>query len=161
MRASGTNRGIDRVKRPRRRQSRGLLHPARLAVHEDPEPELEVDEGPDRLGRQDILTQPVGIEYATVETAWRSENVAYGVGHSAWEPSVRGNRERPLVPALDDAGRKQGPHDFLQKTFRLVPTHLECRRDAGYQLDDAIVQERHPGFERDPHAPPVLQHQET
>src|SRR4030095_4882087 len=100
MRASGTNRGIDRVKRPRRRQSRGLLHPARLAVHEDPEPELEGDEGPDRVGRQDILTQPVGIEYATVETAWRSENVAYGVRHLGGQPSVRGERAQQRVRAL-------------------------------------------------------------
>jgi len=47
----GTNRCTAQVKRPRRGQSRGLLHPVRIAVHEDPKPELEVDERSDHVGR--------------------------------------------------------------------------------------------------------------
>src|SRR3989442_14064936 len=79
-RRSGTNRYIAWGKQPRRGQSRGLLHPVRFAVHEDPEPELEVDERPDHVGRQDTLAQPVGMKDSPVETPWGSEDVLHGAG---------------------------------------------------------------------------------
>ena len=108
-----------------------LLHPARIPIHEDPEPELEVDEGPQGCGRQGTVAQPVGIEDAPVETPRRSEDLADGLRHFTGEPSLHRNRERPLVPALDDGGRKQGPHDLLQKALRLPPADLYFRRDSG------------------------------
>ena len=47
----GTNRCTAQVKQPRRGQNRSLLHPVRVAVHEDPKPVLKVDERPDHVGR--------------------------------------------------------------------------------------------------------------
>src|SRR5438093_4959601 len=70
MRRSGRNRCIARLKKPRWDQSRSLLHPVRLTVHEDPDPELEVDERPDRVERQDTLAQAVGVKDSPVETPW-------------------------------------------------------------------------------------------
>src|SRR6266849_7946574 len=160
MRASGTNRCIAQVKQPRRGQSRGLLHPVRFAVHEDPEPELEVDERPDHIGRQDTLAQPVGLKDSPVETPWGSEDVLHGACQLTGEPSPHRNRERPLVPALDDARREQGPDDLIQKALRLAPAHLEGRGDAGDQLNDSMVQEWDAGLERYGHAHAVFQGQE-
>src|SRR5713101_1776590 len=141
MRRSGTNRYIARGKQPRRGQSRGLLHPVRFAVHEDPEPELEVDERPDNVGRHDTVAQPVGVKDSPVETPWGSEDVLHGAGQLTGEPSSHRNRERPLVPALADARREQGPDNLLQKALRPAPAHFEGRGDAGDQLNDSMVQE--------------------
>ena len=78
--ASGTNRCTGRVRRPRRHQSSGLVHPVRFAVHEDPEPKLEVDERPDLIGREDALAQSVGMKDSPVETPWRLEDGLRGAG---------------------------------------------------------------------------------
>src|SRR5262249_16993795 len=127
--ASGTNWRAAQVTRPGRRQSRGLLHPVRFAVHEDQEPKLEVDDRPDHVGRQDPRAEPVRIKDSSVETAWRSQNLFNRASQLTGEPSTRRNRERPLVRALKDACREQGPDNLFQKVLRLAPAHLEGRGD--------------------------------
>src|SRR5207253_3098315 len=160
MRRSGRDRCIARLKKPRWGQSRGLLHPVRLTVHEDPEPELEVDERPDRVERQDTLAQPVGVKDSPVETPWGSKGVLHDASQLTGEPLHYRNREGPLVPAVADARREQRPDDLFQKALRLSPANLEGRGDAGDQFNDSMVQEWDAGLERYGHAHAVFQSQE-
>src|SRR6266540_6349792 len=101
-----------RVNQPRGGQSRRLLHPVRVTVHENPEPELEVDEWPDDVGRHDVLAQPVGVKNPPIETAGGSEDVSHAAGQLTVEPFPYRNGERPLVPALANALREQGSDDL-------------------------------------------------
>jgi len=84
----------------------------------------------------------------------------HGTRELTGEPSLDRNRERPLVPALDDARWQQGPDYFLQKALRLAPAHLEDRWDASDQFNDSMVQEWDAGLERYGHAHAVFQSQE-
>jgi len=70
------------------------------------------------------------VKDSPIETPWGSQDVVHGTRELTGEPSLHRNRERPLVPALDDARWQQGPDYFLQKALRLAPAHLEDRWDA-------------------------------